>query len=203
MKMVKDKKVLVGADFAGVPLKNAVVAHLEKNGWEVTDIGVKSVDEENPEMFHRIGLKVGAKIAEGEFEKALIFCGTGMGIHIAASKCPHVHCAVCENVPSALRCVTGNNCNVMAMGAFYVAPATGIAMADAFLNHSLGEGYEYWENFYEFHKLAYDELEAFDYEEFKKNGFESAWVTCRFRRTRKCKPVKKCPLAGKESLKAA
>ena len=71
MKMVKDKKVLVGADFAGVPLKNAVVAHLEKNGWEVTDIGVKSVDEENPEMFHRIGLKVGAKIAEGEFEKAL------------------------------------------------------------------------------------------------------------------------------------
>lgn len=45
----------------GVPLKNAVVAHLEKNGWEVTDIGVKSVDEENPEMFHRIGLKVGAK----------------------------------------------------------------------------------------------------------------------------------------------
>ena len=98
MKMVKDKKVLVGADFAGVPLKNAVVAHLEKNGWEVTDIGVKSVDEENPEMFHRIGLKVGAKIAEGEFEKALIFCGTGMGIHIAASKCPHVHCAVCENV---------------------------------------------------------------------------------------------------------
>ena len=43
MKMVKDKKVLVGADFAGVPLKNAVVAHLEKNGWEVTDIGVKSV----------------------------------------------------------------------------------------------------------------------------------------------------------------
>ena len=40
------------------------------------------------------------------------------------------------------------------------------------LNHNLGDGYEYWENFYEFHKLAYDELEAFDYEEFKKNGFE-------------------------------
>ena len=36
----------------------------------------------------------------------------------------------------------------------------------------LGDGYEDWENFYEFHKLAYDELEAFDYEEFKKNGFE-------------------------------
>lgn len=35
-------------------------------------------------MFHRIGLRVGAMIAEKEFERALIFCRTGMGIHIAA-----------------------------------------------------------------------------------------------------------------------
>ena len=172
MKTVKDKQILVGADIAGVPLKNAVVEHLKAKGWTVTDIGVKTEDEENPEMFHRIGLKVGAKIAEREFERALIFCGTGMGIHIAASKCPHVHAAVVESVPSALRCITGNDCNVMSMGAHYVAPQTGIAMADAFLEHNLGDGYEGWKNFYEFHKLAYDELEAFDYEEFKKNGFE-------------------------------
>ena len=172
MKTVKDKQILVGADIAGVPLKNAVVEHLKAKGWTVTDIGVKTEDEENPEMFHRIGLKVGAKIAEREFERALIFCGTGMGIHIAASKCPHVHAAVVESVPSALRCIPGNDCNVMSMGAHYVAPQTGIAMADAFLEHNLGDGYEDWKNFYEFHKLAYDELEAFDYEEFKKNGFE-------------------------------
>ena len=172
MKTVKDKQILVGADIAGVPLKNAVVEHLKAKGWTVTDIGVKTEDEENPEMFHRIGLKVVAKIEEIEFERALIFCGTGMGIHIAASKCPHVHAAVVESVPSALRCITGNDCNVMSMGAHYVAPQTGIAMADAFLEHNLGDGYEDWKNFYEFHKLAYDELEAFDYEEFKKNGFE-------------------------------
>lgn len=172
MKTVKDKQLLVGADFAGVPLKNAIVEHLKKKGWEITDIGVKTVDEKDPEMFHRIGFKVGAKISEGEFERALIFCGTGMGIHIAASQCPHVHCAVVESVPSALRCITGNNCNVMSMGAFYVAPKTGIAMAEAFLNSDFCEGYEDWEGFYGFHKLAYDEIEAFDYDEFKKNGFE-------------------------------
>ena len=74
MKMVKDKQVLVGADFAGFPLKEAVVEHLRNKGWTVTDIGVKSADEKEPEMFHRIGLKVGAKISEGEFERALIFC---------------------------------------------------------------------------------------------------------------------------------
>lgn len=172
MKTVKDKQILVAADFAGFALKEAVVTHLKKKGWEVTDIGVREANEKNPEMFHRIGLKVGAKIAEHEFERALIFCGTGMGIHIAASKCPHVHAAVVESVPSALRCITGNNCNVLAMGGHYVAPQMGIEIADAFLNHDLGDGYEDWPNFYEFHKLAYDELEAFDYDEFKKNGFE-------------------------------
>lgn len=172
MKTVKDKQVLVAADFAGVALKNAVVAHLEKYGWTCTDIGVKTTDEEHPEMFHRIGLKVGAKIAEGEFERALIFCGTGMGIHIAASKCPHVHAAVCESVTAARRAITGNNCNVLAMGGHWIGHNLGIEMAEAFLYNNLGDGYEWWPNFYEFHKLAYDELDHFDYETFKKNGFE-------------------------------
>ena len=174
MKMVKDKQVLVGSDFAGLPLKEAVVAHLKKKGWQITDIGVLSETETDPEMFHRIGLKVGAKIAEGEFERALVFCGTGMGIHIAASKCPRVHAAVVESVPAALRAITGNGVNVLSMGAFYVAPKMGCEIADAFLYHDLGDGYEWWPNFYEFHKLAIDELDAFDYEAFKQNGFEVA-----------------------------
>ena len=171
MKTVKDREVLVAADFAGAKLKDAVVEHLIKKGWHVTDIGVQQ-GEENPEMFHRIGLRVGSMIAEREFERALIFCGTGMGIHIAASKCPHVHAAVVESPHAALRDITGNNVNVLAMGGFYVSEAMGIEMADAFLEHNLGDGYEDWHNFYEFHKLAYDELEAFDYEEYKKNGFK-------------------------------
>ncbi len=171
MKTIKDKQILVAADSSGVELKDAIVEHLEKKGWTVTDIGVKKGDE-NPEMFHRIGLRAGAMIAEREFERALIFCGTGMGIHIAASKCPHVHAAVVESPHAALRAITGNNCNVLSMGGFYITKDMGIACADAFLEHNLGEGYEDWHNFYEFHKLAYDELEACDYEEYKKNGFE-------------------------------
>lgn len=77
-----------------------------------------------------------------------------------------------------MRCVTANNCNVMAMGGFYVAPRTGMAMADAFLEHSLGDGYEDWEGFYEYHRLGYEELENFDYEAYKAykaykaNGFQ-------------------------------
>ena len=173
MKTVKDKYLVVGADFAGYPLKEAVCAHLRKKGWKIEDLGVTDPNDNNPEnMFHRVGLRVGGKIEEGEYERALLFCGTGMGIHIAASKCPHVHAGVVESVPAALRAITGNGVNVLAMGAFYVAPAMGCDIADAYLNASLGSEQTWWHNFYEFHKLAIDELEAFDYETYKKNGFK-------------------------------
>lgn len=174
MKTVKDKQILVGADFAGFPLKEAVCEHLRKKGWEITDIGVTahSDPDDTNLMFHRVGLRAGALIAEKEFERALLFCGTGMGIHIAASKCPHVHAGVVESVPAALRAVTGNGVNVLAMGAFYVAPQMGCDIADAYLSAKLGSGYEWWHNFYEFHKLAIDELEAFDYEEYKAKGYQ-------------------------------
>ena len=95
-----------------------------------------------------------------------------MGIHIAASKCPHVHAGVVESLPAATRAITGNGVNVLAMGAFYVAPQTACDIADAYLSNELGSGWEWWHNFYEFHKLAIDELEAFNYEEYKKNGFK-------------------------------
>ena len=143
MKTIKDKQILVGADFAGFPLKEAVAAHLKEYGWTVTDVGVQSEDDSNTElMFHRIGLRVGSMISEGEFERALIFCGTGMGIHIAASKCPGVFSGVVESVPAALRAITGNGVNVLAMGAFYVAPKMGCDIADAYLSNNLGDGYE-------------------------------------------------------------
>lgn len=177
MKTIKDKQIVVGADFAGYPLKEAVCGHLRKKGWIITDLGVTDPAVDDPEnMFHRVGLRVGAKISEGEFERALLFCGTGMGIHIAASKCPHVHAGVVESVPAALRAITGNGVNVLAMGAFYVAPAMGCDIADAYLNASLGSGYEWWHNFYEFHKLAIDELEVFDYETYKNNGFKLEYM---------------------------
>lgn len=67
MKLVKGKHILVGADFAGFPLKEAVVEHLRKKGWKICDMGVRSLDKKNTDlMFHRVGLRVGAMITEGE-----------------------------------------------------------------------------------------------------------------------------------------
>ena len=82
MRKIEEKQLLVGADFAGYPLKEAVCSHLRKKGWIITDIGVKADSDPNDTdlMFHRVGLRVGSMISEGEFERALIFCGTGFKI---------------------------------------------------------------------------------------------------------------------------
>ncbi|PID97786.1 MAG: ribose-5-phosphate isomerase [Actinobacteria bacterium] len=165
----RNKQVVVGADFAGFPLKEAVKAHLIERGWEVTDL---TPDLETTPMYHRVGFAVGAQISEGNFDRALAFCGTGMGIHIAASKCPHVHAAVAENIHTAKRAAAANGANLLAMGAFFTGPSLAQAMASSFLEAELGDGYEDWDGFYEYHRIGFDECENFDYEAYKANGFE-------------------------------
>ncbi|MDF2614575.1 MAG: Ribose 5-phosphate isomerase RpiB [Clostridia bacterium] len=172
MKTVKNKQILVAADVAGYELKDAVVAHLEKNGWEVTDIGVKDKEGKGVEIFHRMAIRAASMVSEGEFDRALLFCGTGMGVHLAANKVPRCQAAVVESVPAALRAITGNGVNIMCMGGYYVSHQMGIEIADAFLNNSLGSGYEWWDTFYDYHKFAHDEIDNFNYEEYKKNGFK-------------------------------
>lgn len=168
MKHAKNKQVVVGADFAGYPLKEHVKKHLQDNGWEVTDL---TPDPDGAPMYHRVGFMLGARIAEREFDKALAFCGSGMGIHVAASKVPHVHAAVAESVHTARRAATANGCNLLAMGGFWTGPRLGQAMADAFLGAELGDDYEDWDGFYEYHKIGFDECEEFDYQVYKDNGF--------------------------------
>lgn len=171
MKLAKDKHVVMGADFAGFPLKKIVKEFLIEVGWHVTDL---TPDREGAPMYQRVGFMLGAQIAERKFEKALAFCGSGMGIHIAASKCPHVHSAVAESVLGARRAATANNANVLAMGAFWTGPALGKAMAFEFLEHGFCDGYEAWDGFREYHQVGFNECENFDYDAYKANGFEVA-----------------------------
>jgi ribose 5-phosphate isomerase RpiB len=67
-KIAKDKQIVVGAEFTGFPLTEAVVTHLKSKGWEVLDFGVRSADEQNPEMFHHFGLKFGERIADANMK---------------------------------------------------------------------------------------------------------------------------------------
>lgn len=169
MESENSKRVVVGSDFAGFALKEAVKHHLQARGWEVTDL--TPVEKEAP-MYHRAGFRIGSAIAEGDFEKAIAFCGTGMGIHIAASKVPHVHSAVVESVPAARRAAAANHANLLAMGAFFTGPKLGMAIADAFLETNFGDGYENWDGFYEYHLRGYQECEDFDYDDYKARDFQ-------------------------------
>ena len=133
MKTIADKCIVIGSDISGYSLKEAIKKHLTDLGWTVEDVGVTDPYAPNPEMFHRV-FKVGAKISEKEYERGICICGTGMGIHIAANKCPGVQAAVVESVRSAKRASQANNTNVLAMGGFWMSPADGIEAVDEWLN---------------------------------------------------------------------
>ena len=143
MKTIKEKQLLVGADFAGYPLKEAVCAYLRAKGWTITDVGVTDPDSEDTEnMFHRVGLRVGALISEGEFERALVFCGTGMGMSLIANRFKGVRAAAVESVFAAKMCRTINDANVLCMGQMIWGDMMAVAAADAFLDTKFTEGLE-------------------------------------------------------------
>lgn len=158
---MKTKRVILGADVAGFDLKEAVKAHLTQKGYEITDVGM--LEKEHTVPFQEVGFRVGRAVSKGEFERGLLFCGSGMGIHLAAAKFPGVQCAVCESIPAAKRCVVANNCNILSMGGFYVAPYTGCQMAEEFLGSDFGDGQT--ERFVAFHEKAYQEIMEHNYQE--------------------------------------
>ncbi len=158
---MKSKRVIIGADIAGFELKEAVKTHLEQLGFEITDVGM--TEKENKIPFQEVGFRVGRAVSKGEFERGLLFCGSGMGIHLAAAKFPGVMCAVAESIPAAKRCVVANHCNILAMGGFYVAPYTGCQMAEEFLTSNFGD--DQTERFVSFHENAYNDIMRHDYQE--------------------------------------
>ncbi|HUM85173.1 MAG TPA: RpiB/LacA/LacB family sugar-phosphate isomerase [Lachnospiraceae bacterium] len=129
-------KIIVGADPLGYSLKEAVKKYLISEGYEVTDI-----TEVKPIAYYEVGSEVGQKISKGQYERGIIFCGTGMGVNICANKYKGVFCGLCESVMSAGLCRTINNCNVLALGGLFNGEYKAIEMVKAFLNTEFAEGF--------------------------------------------------------------
>lgn len=134
-----DKKIIIGADPLGFSVKEAVKAYLEQQGYEVTDIG--TADGEHSVEYYRVGSEVGKRISFGEFERGIIFCGTGMGVNIVANKYPGVYCGLCESVMAAKLCRTINNCNVLSIGGLFNGGYKAVEMVKAFLETEFAEGF--------------------------------------------------------------
>ncbi len=132
-------KIIVGADAWGVELKDAVKQHLVKHGHEVTDVGGSS---ENDRPYYEVAKDVAGMLQAGTAERAVLVCGTGMGMAIVANKFKGVYASVIESEFTARMCRAVNNANVLTMGSMVVAPYVAMQAVDAFLATKHTEGLE-------------------------------------------------------------
>ena len=106
--------VALGCDHAGFPLKSQVIDYLKSLGITVLDYGCHSLEEVD---FPDITRSVCLSIKNGEAERGLMICGTGVGASIAANKFVGIRAAVCHDVHSAHQSVEHDDVNVMCIGA--------------------------------------------------------------------------------------
>ncbi len=123
-------KIAIGCDHGALELKNAVLAHLEKQGHEVIDFGTYTLDSCDYPDF---GAKAARAVASGECEKGIVLCTTGIGISIAANKVGGIRCALLHDVVSAKLTRLHNDTNMMALGAGFVGPMAALEIVDTWL----------------------------------------------------------------------
>ena len=123
--------IALGSDQAGYELKQVVMRHLEKRGLSYKDYGSYSPD---PVYYPVYGKKVAHAIVDGECDKGILICGTGIGISIAANKVPGIRAAVCSDCFSAEATRLHNDANILAFGARVVGPGLAEKIVDIFLD---------------------------------------------------------------------
>lgn len=123
--------IAIGCDHGGYALKQIVVKHLEEKGLEYKDFGCYSEEScDYPEFAH----KVGHAVADGECEKGILICSTGIGISIAANKINGVRAALCHDCFTAEATRQHNDANIIAMGAKIVGDGLALKILDIFLD---------------------------------------------------------------------
>lgn len=125
------KKLVLGADSAGKPLLDIISKHLEGKGVEVVDMSAKPGDPS--EYYAQTAERVGLAIAHNEFERGILFCGTGIGVCISANKVPGIRAALTHDTYSAERASKSNNAQIITLGARVVGPELAKAVVDTWL----------------------------------------------------------------------
>jgi len=123
-------RIVVGADHAGFELKQILAAYLRDRGHEVIDKGTDSTDAVDYPDFAEA---VGKALLDGEAERAVLICGSGVGASVAANKIPGIRAAVCHDSYSARQGVEHDDMNVLVLGARIV----GVELARELVNNFL------------------------------------------------------------------
>jgi len=120
-------KIVLGADSAGKPLIDVLAAHLKtRPEFEVTDLSQAG-------YYADLSAKVGQAIIDGEYERGILCCGTGIGVCISANKVPGIRAALTHDTYSAERAAKSNNAQIITMGARVIGPELAKAIADMWL----------------------------------------------------------------------
>lgn len=129
-------KLAIGGDSAGAGLAHVLVEHL-KDRFDVFEV---SVDEENPnEYYANLSDRVASGVISGEYDRAILVCGTGIGVSISANKVPGIRAALCHDTYSAERAALSNNAQIITMGARVIGPELAKTIADSFLDKVFDE----------------------------------------------------------------
>ena len=130
------KKIGVGSDHAGVNLKNKIAEFLKEKGYEVTDYGTNSTASCDYPVYAKA---VAKSVANGENDRGIICCGSGIGVSIAANKVKGVRAVLAHEPYSAMLSRLHNDANVLCLGERITGESLALDIVETWL-HSEYEG---------------------------------------------------------------
>lgn len=137
--MSRTWRVVVGSDEAGFSYKETIKSDLEKDPRvsEVIDVGV---DAESKTMYPTIAVAAAEMVRDGKADRALLVCGTGLGVAIAANKVPGIRAVTAHDSYSVERSVLSNNAQVLTFGERVVGLELARRLAREWLGYEFDEG---------------------------------------------------------------
>jgi ribose 5-phosphate isomerase B len=129
-------RIGLASDVAGAVLRVRIAEHLRAQGHEVLDSGV----DDDSRAYPSIAFEVAENVRDGVYLRAILICGTGIGVAIAANKVPGVYAATCHDTYSAQRARMSNNAQILTMGARVVGPDVALAIVDAWVESEFEGG---------------------------------------------------------------
>ncbi len=125
--------IALASDHGGYELKEKVKLHLAEKyaDLEITDLGTCSGESVDYPVY---GKACGDEVASGKADAGIVFCGTGIGISIAANKVKGIRCGLCTSVETARLTKQHNNANILALGGRTTEPELACRIVDEWLN---------------------------------------------------------------------
>ena len=124
-------RIAVGADHAGVPLNETVIAELKRLGHGIVDCGTH--DASKPDDYPDYAEAVSRAVLDGRADRAVLICGSGVGASVAANKLPGIRAGLCHDSYSAHQGVEHDNMNVLCMGSRVIGPELALDLVRIFL----------------------------------------------------------------------